>query len=140
MLAAADLTDSIRKVHDFLTVGAAAPLQQAGVVALNLPDSYYEKLSLEYQKRRDVLWEHLADAGFRCFRPKGAYYIMADIAEFGFPDDVAFVRHMIERAGVAAVPGSSFYSDSSAGSSLIRFCFCKKYETLKQAGNRLRRI
>jgi aminotransferase len=140
VLAAADLTDSIRKVHDFLTVGAAAPLQQAGVVALNLPDSYYEKLSLNYQKRRDVLWEHLDGAGFRCFRPKGAYYIMADIARFGFPDDVAFVRHMIERAGVAAVPGSSFYSDSSAGSSLIRFCFCKKYETLMEAGNRLRRI
>ncbi|HTW65240.1 MAG TPA: aminotransferase class I/II-fold pyridoxal phosphate-dependent enzyme [Bryobacteraceae bacterium] len=140
VLAAADLTDSIRKVHDFLTVGAAAPLQQAGVVALNLPDSYYEKLSLEYQKRRDTLLQHLTEAGFRCIRPKGAYYIMADIAEFGFPDDLAFVRHMIERAGVAAVPGSSFYSDSRAGSSLIRFCFCKKYETLEKAGNRLRRI
>jgi aminotransferase len=140
VLAAADLTESIRKVHDFLTVGAAAPLQQAGVVALNLPDSYYENLSLQYQKRRDLLLERLEQTGFRCFRPRGAYYIMADIAGFGFANDLSFVRHMIERAGVAAVPGSSFYSDSSAGSALIRFCFCKKYETLEKAGDRLRRI
>lgn len=140
VLAAADLTDSIRKVHDFLTVGAAAPLQQAGVVALNLPDSYYEKLSVEYQKRRDLLLERLDEAGFRCFRPQGAYYIMADIAGFGFPDDLSFVRHLVKDPGVAAVPGSSFYSDSNAGVALIRFCFCKKYETLEKAGDRLRRI
>jgi aspartate/methionine/tyrosine aminotransferase len=125
VLAAEDLTDSIRKVHDFLTVGAAAPLQQAGVVALNLPDSYYEKLSLEYQKRRDFLLDRLEQAGFRCFRPGGAYYIMTDIGGFGFADDVSFVRHLIENAGVAAVPGSSFFSDSNAGATLIRFCFCK---------------
>jgi aspartate/methionine/tyrosine aminotransferase len=140
VLAAEDLTDSIRKVHDFLTVGAAAPLQQAGVVALNLPDSYYEKLSLEYQKRRDFLLERLEPAGFRCYRPSGAYYIMTDISGFGFADDVSFVRHLIEDAGVAAVPGSSFFSDSDAGAALIRFCFCKKYETLEEAGVRLRRI
>ncbi len=140
VLAAPDLTDSIRKVHDFLTVGAAAPLQQAGVVALNLPDSYYEKVSVEYQKRRDLLLEYLGEAGFRCYRPNGAYYIMTDISGFGFPDDVSFVRHMIESVGVAAVPGSSFFSDSRAGATLIRFCFCKKYETLKEAGVRLRRI
>jgi aspartate/methionine/tyrosine aminotransferase len=140
VMAAADLTESIRKVHDFLTVGAAAPLQQAGVVALNLPDSYYEKLTLEYQKRRDFLLKRLEQTGFRCFRPQGAYYIMADIAGFGFTDDVSFVRHMIESVGVAAVPGSSFYSDSNSSEALIRFCFCKKYETLEKAGNRLRRI
>ncbi len=140
VLAAPDLTDSIRKVHDFLTVGAAAPLQQAGVVALGLPDSYYKKLSVEYQKRRDLLLQRLVQAGFRCFGPKGAYYIMTDISAFGFSDDVSFVRHMIESVGVAAVPGSSFFSDSNAGSSLIRFCFCKKYETLEEAGVRLRRI
>jgi aspartate/methionine/tyrosine aminotransferase len=140
VLAPADLTDSIRKVHDFLTVGAAAPLQQAGVTALNLPDSYYEKLSVEYQKRRDFLSERLEHAGFRCFRPQGAYYVMTDIAGFGFADDISFVRHLIENVGVAAVPGSSFFSDSSAGSTLIRFCFCKKYETLEEAGDRLRRI
>jgi aspartate/methionine/tyrosine aminotransferase len=140
VLAAADLTDSIRKVHDFLTVGAAAPLQQAGVVALNLPDSYYEKLSMEYQKRRDLLLDRLDEAGFRCFRPQGAYYIMADIAGFGLADDVSFVRHLVKDPGVAAVPGSSFYSDSNSGVALIRFCFCKKYETLEKAGDRLRRI
>jgi aminotransferase len=140
VLAAPDLTDSIRKVHDFLTVGAATPLQQAGVVALNLPDSYYEKLSVEYQKRRDLLSERLERAGFRCYVPQGAYYIMTDISDFGFADDLAFVRHLIENVGVAAVPGSSFFSDSSAGATLIRFCFCKKYETLEQAGVRLQRI
>jgi aminotransferase len=140
VLAAEDLTDSIRKVHDFLTVGAAAPLQQAGVVALNLPDSYYEKLRLEYQKRRDLLLKLLEQAGFRCYRPSGAYYIMTDISGFGFKDDVSFVRHMIEGVGVAAVPGSSFFSDSNSAAALIRFCFCKKYETLEEAGNRLRRI
>jgi aspartate/methionine/tyrosine aminotransferase len=140
VLAAPDLTDSIRKVHDFLTVGAAAPLQQAGVVALSLPDSYYEKLSVDYQTRRDILLERLEQAGFRCYRPNGAYYIMTDISGFGFADDLSFVRHMIENVGVAAVPGSSFFSDSSAGATLIRFCFCKKYETLKEAGERLRRI
>ena len=140
VLAAEDLTDSIRKVHDFLTVGAAAPLQQAGVVALNLPDSYYEKLSSQYQKRRDFLLERLEQAGFRCFRPSGAYYIMTDISGFGFADDVSFVRHLVESPGVAAVPGSSFFSDSNAGNTLIRFCFCKKYETLEEAGVRLRKI
>ncbi len=140
VLAAPDLTDSIRKVHDFLTVGAAAPLQQAGVVALNLPDSYYEKLSVEYQGRRDLLSERLEQAGFRCYQPNGAYYIMTDISAFGFVDDLSFVRHLIEKVGVAAVPGSSFFSDSDAGRALIRFCFCKKYETLEKAGDRLRRI
>src|ERR1700733_14130070 len=145
VLAAPDLSDSIRKVHDFLTVGAAAPLQQAGVVALNLPDSYYEKLARDYQGRRDMLLGILEGAGFRCFRPNGAYYIMSDIREFGFADDLSFVRHLIEKVGVAAVPGSSFFADSgisisNPGSSLIRFCFCKKYETLVEAGDRLRRI
>jgi aspartate/methionine/tyrosine aminotransferase len=140
VLAAPDLTDSIRKVHDFLTVGAAAPLQQAGVLALNMPDSYYQKLARDYQGRRDMLLGILERAGFRCFRPDGAYYIMTDIQDFGFTDDYAFVRHMIERAGVAAVPGSSFFANSNDGSTLIRFCFCKKYETLEEARNRLTKI
>ena len=140
VLAAPDLTDSIRKVHDFLTVGAAAPLQQAGVKALNLPDSYYERLARDYQGRRDMLLRVLEGAGFRCYRPEGAYYIMTDIRTFGFADDYAFVRHMIDQAGVAAVPGSSFFADSNAGETLIRFCFCKKYETLEEVALRLRRI
>ncbi len=140
VLAAPDLTDSIRKVHDFLTVGAAAPLQQARVLALNMPDAYYEKLASDYQGRRDTLLRLLETAGFRCYRPDGAYYIMTDIRDFGFSDDYAFVRHMIERVGVAAVPGSSFFANCNDGATLIRFCFCKKYETLEEAGVRLRRI
>ena len=140
VLAAPDLSDSIRKVHDFLTVGAATPLQQAGVLALNLPDTYYTKLASDYKKRRDLLLGLLDQAGFQCFRPDGAYYIMTDIARFGFPDDYTFVRHMIEHCGVAAVPGSSFFANSNQGATLIRFCFCKKYETLEEAGNRLRRL
>jgi aspartate/methionine/tyrosine aminotransferase len=140
VLAAPDLSESIRKVHDFLTVGAAAPLQQAGVLALNMPDSYYQKLARDYQGKRDMLLGILEGAGFRCFRPDGAYYIMTDVSGFGFPNDYTFVRHMIETAGVAAVPGSSFFADSKDGSKLIRFCFCKKYETLEEAKERLTKI
>ena len=140
VLAAPDLTESIRKVHDFLTVGAAAPLQQAGVTALGLGPPYYEALAGEYSSRRDTLLRMLEGTRFQCYRPNGAYYIMADIRAFCFPDDVTFVRHLIEQAGVAAVPGSSFFADPRDGSQLIRFCFCKKYETLEEAGNRLRRM
>ncbi|MCP5117756.1 MAG: aminotransferase class I/II-fold pyridoxal phosphate-dependent enzyme, partial [bacterium] len=138
VLAAPDLTDSIRKVHDFLTVGAAAPLQQAGVAALTQPDGYYDELGREYQRRRDVLLPLLEEAGFRCFEPGGAYYVMTDISQFGFQDDHAFVRHLIENVGVAAVPGSSFFADPASGAQMIRFCFCKKYETLEEAGKRLK--
>ncbi len=127
-------------MHDFLTVGAAAPLQQAGVLALSMPDSYYEKLAVDYRERRDMLLGELEAAGFRCFRPDGAYYIMTGIEDLGFANDLALVRHMIEHAGVAAVPGSSFFADSRDGSQLIRFCFCKKYETLKEAGHRLQNL
>jgi aminotransferase len=140
VLAPPDLTESIRKVHDFLTVGAAAPLQQAGVLALSQPEEYYKHLSEDYGQRRDTLLQTLEDTGFRCFRPHGAYYIMTDIQDFGFADDMAMVRHLIENVGVAAVPGSSFFSNPAQGSNLIRFCFCKKYETLVEAGNRLRKF
>jgi aminotransferase len=133
VLAPPDLTESIRKVHDFLTVGAAAPLQQAGVMALNLPEGYYTHLSEEYAKRRDHLINSLQEAGFRCFSPKGAYYVMTDISNFNFSDDVTFVRHLIEKLGVAAVPGSSFFSQPGMGNQNVRFCFCKKYETLESA-------
>src|SRR3954469_14658826 len=115
VLAPPDLTDSIRKVHDFLTVGAAAPLQQAGVTALSWGDDYYAGLSAEYVGRRDHILETLTGVGLRCFVPRGAYYVMIDISAFGFPNDVAFVRHLIERIGIAAVPGSSFYSHSGGG-------------------------
>jgi aspartate/methionine/tyrosine aminotransferase len=140
VLASPDLSDSIRKVHDFLTVGAAAPLQQAGAVALALPDEYYTALASDYTKRRDAMIEVLEGAGFRCFHPQGAYYIMTDISGFGYPDDMEFARHLIEDVGVAAVPGSSFFEDPRDGSQMIRFCFCKKYETLKEAEIRLKKI
>lgn len=140
VLASPDLTDSIRKVHDFLTVGAAAPLQQAGVVALSLPDSYYAELAAGYAARRDRMLEVLERTGFRSYRPAGAYYVMADISAFGFPDDVAFARHLVERVGVAVVPGSSFFDHPENGKQIVRFCFCKKYETLGAAEEKLRRI
>ena len=102
VLAAPDLTDSIRKVHDFLTVGAAAPLQQAGVMALNLPDSYYDETRPGLSKAGEIfLLGCLEQAGFRCFRPDGAYYIMTDIAEFGFPDDL-YVRSAHDRTRAAS--------------------------------------
>ncbi len=138
--ASPDLTESIRKVHDFLTVGAAAPLQEAGAIALGLPDSYYAELAHDYQTRRDRMLAMLDRAGFRPFRPHGAYYVMADIGAFGFENDVEFTRHLIQHVGIAAVPGSSFFFHPEEGSTLIRFCFCKKYETLESANERLLRI
>ncbi len=140
VLASPDLTDSIRKVHDFLTVGAASPLQQAGVLALSLPADYYAAVAREYTERRDTLLAILEGTGVRCFQPQGAYYIMTDISGFGYADDMQFARHLVENVGVAAVPGSSFFADSREGAQMIRFCFCKKYETLNEAEIRLRKI
>jgi aspartate/methionine/tyrosine aminotransferase len=134
------LTGAIRKVHDFLTVGAAAPLQEAGAVALELPDSYYAKLAADYQRRRDVLLEILERHHFTCFKPLGAYYIMTDISTFGFADDVEFARYLVKDVGVAAVPGSSFYKSSNEGRTKLRFCFCKKDETLQEADRRLEKL
>jgi aminotransferase len=138
-LAPKELTGSIRKVHDFLTVGAAAPLQEAAAEALALPDSYYETLARDYQSRRDTLLSSLRTAGFRCYPPRGAYYVMTDISSFGFSDDVAFARELVERIGVAAVPGSSFYQ-GGAGRQRLRFAFCKKLDTLHAAAERLMRL
>jgi aspartate/methionine/tyrosine aminotransferase len=140
VLAPPDLSDSIRKVHDFLTVGAAAPLQEAGALALGLPDSYYEHLSTDYAARRAHMLETLETVGIRCIRPRGAYYIMSDISALNFTDDVTFVRYLIENIGVAAVPGSSFYSHGGGGSQQVRFCFCKKYETLELARNQFLKL
>ena len=134
------LTGAIRKVHDFLTVGAAAPLQEAGIVALGLPDAYYQQLAAAYQRRRDVLLDILERRRFTCYAPGGAYYIMTDIAGFGFPDDVAFARYLVKEVGVAAVPGSSFYRNPEAGRTKLRFCFCKRDETLAEADRRLEKL
>src|SRR5262249_53150899 len=109
------LTGAIRKVHDFLTVGAAAPLQEAGAAALAVPASYYTEMASAYGRRRDTLLDILARHRFRCYKPFGAYYIMTDIGGFGFRDDVEFARYLITEIGVAGVPGSSFYRDSASG-------------------------
>ncbi len=137
VLAAPDLSHSIRKVHDFLTVGAAAPLQEASAIALTFADGYYQHLHEDYTKRRNLILPMLEAAGFRCYQPRGAYYVITDISSFGFKNDVSLVRHLIENAGVASVPGSSFYNDTAQGKQQIRFCFCKKYETLELAGKKL---
>jgi aspartate/methionine/tyrosine aminotransferase len=134
------LSSAIRKVHDFLTVGAAAPLQEAGAMALTLPDSYYTALAEGYRRRRDRLLPVLEQAGFRVHKPAGAYYTMTEIDAFGFADDVAFARHMVETIGVAVVPGSSFYKDAKDGSRQVRFAFCKKDATLDEAERRLARL
>jgi aminotransferase len=139
-VAPADLTAAIRKVHDFLTVGAAAPLQAAAAAALGMGDGYYRELAAAYAGRRDRLLGILREAGFVCFEPDGAYYIMTDIAGFGFPNDVAFARYLVEAIGVASVPGSSFYADPASGRDKVRFCFCKKDETLQAAEQRLSRL
>ena len=133
------LTGAIRKVHDFLTVGAPAPLQEAGAVALGFAEDYYTSLAAHYQTRRDALLEILERHHFTTYKPFGAYYIMTDISAFGFADDVEFARYLVKDVGVAAVPGSSFYK-TGAGRTKLRFCFCKKDETLQEADRRLLKL
>jgi aspartate/methionine/tyrosine aminotransferase len=137
-IAPVHLTAAIRKVHDFLTVGSPHPLQEAAAAALRMDRSYYHTLAEEYRERRDFLMSVLEEAGFRIYRPHGAYYIMTDVGHFGFKDDVKFAFHLVEKIGVATVPGSSFYSRSSLGSTKIRFCFPKKLETLQRAAEKLK--
>jgi aminotransferase len=131
------LTNAIRKVHDFLTVGAAAPLQAAGAVALSLPDTYYTDLAAAYRERRDVLVAGLNAGGFRTFLPDGAYYVMADISPLTDADDVTFARALTVAPGVASVPGSSFYSHPAMGRTKVRFAFPKGLATLNDAVDRL---
>ncbi len=139
-IAPPEVTSAIRKVHDFLTVGAAAPLQEAGAMAMKFPASYYENLAKEYLARRDRLLGILTGAGFRCFKPRGAYYIMTDISAFGFPDDVAFAKYLVKDIGVAAVPGSSFYRNPADGRTHLRFTFCKTEKTFQAAAECLAKL
>ncbi len=139
-VAPAKITNAIRKVHDFLTVGAPAPLQEAGAAALSLPATYYANLAEGYRVRRDHLMPALSAAGFKCFRPRGAYYVMTDISAFGFQDDVSFSQYLVKEIGVATVPGSSFYRDPRDGARQVRFAFCKKSETLDEASRRLAKL
>jgi aspartate/methionine/tyrosine aminotransferase len=131
------LTDGIRKVHDFLTVGAPAPLQEAGAAALALPDTFYDELRDLYAGKREILLKALEEAGFGVVRPQGAYYIMADIRPFGWDDDTEFARYLTSEIGVAPVPGSSFYHNQELGRTKVRFTFSKSEETLRLAAERL---
>ncbi len=138
-IAPAEISSAIRKVHDFLTVCAPAPLQEACALVLNTNEDYYKDLIKNYEKKRDILIDYLDKSGFKYFKPSGAYYVMVDISDFGFPNDWEFMKFLIMEVGVAGVPGSSFYHDDS-GDQKIRFCFCKKEETLHEAGKKLLRL
>ena len=140
VIAPPDISSAIRKVHDFLTVGAANPLQHAGAYALSLPEKYYAKLQKEYQLKRDFIIPVLQENGFKCEMPQGAYYVMTDISDFGFANDVEFTKFLIREIGVAVVPGSSFYHDKAMGAQKVRFCFCKKDGTLEAAAERLTKL
>lgn len=139
-IGAPDLIGAVRQVHDFLTVGAASPLQEAGAYALQLPPTYYHSLRDEYQRRRDFLRQTLVDVGFGCDQPDGAYYLMTDISGFGFANDVSFTEYLIREVGVAVVPGSSFFRRPELGAQMVRFCYCKRDETLERAAERLQRL
>jgi aspartate/methionine/tyrosine aminotransferase len=140
VIASPPLTQGIRKVHDFLTVGAPAPLQEAGAKALALPPEYYTDLAAAYQRRRDLLLKALHDTGFKCTTPQGAYYIMADFSALSALGDTEFTRYLVKEIGIAVVPGSSFFHEPQRGSRYVRLCFCKKDSTLQSAAERLRKI
>jgi aminotransferase len=140
VIASPRLTQGIRKVHDFLTVGAPAPLQEAGAVALSFPDRYYTDLAAVYQSRRDLMLDALRNAGFACSTPRGAYYIMAGIEELSMLSDTEFARYLVKDIGIAVVPGSSFFYEPERGCRYVRFCFCKKDSTLQSATERLQGI
>ncbi len=131
------LADAMRRIHDFLTVGAPHPLQIGAAAALTLPEAYYVDLARSYRKKRDRFVGGLRSVGLDCRAPDGAYYVMADFSDFPFEDDWAFAMYLVERLGVATVPGSSFYGDPKDGSRYIRFMFSKKDETLDEALRRL---
>ena len=140
VIASPELTQGIRKVHDFLTVGAPAPLQEAGARALALPEQYYTDLAASYQRGRDLLLMALRDANFHCSTPQGAYYIMADFGGLSLLNDRDFTHYLVRDIGVAVVPGSSFFREPEKGSRYVRLCFCKKDSTLQSAAERLQKI
>ena len=141
VVAPPDLTGAIRKVHDFLTVGAPAPLQEGVAAALETLDvGYYRSLAADYRARRALLVEALQHAGLDCVAPQGSYYVLADFSAISRTDDQAFARLLAREAGVVPVPGSSFFSEPDRGKTLVRFAFCKRLETLEEAGERLRRF
>lgn len=136
-IAPAALTGGIRKIHDFLTVVAPTPFMDAGVVALSMPPESYVALAAEYQAKRDLMLDILTRHGFATYQPGGAYYVMVDVAKFGFASDTEFALHLIKDVGVATIPGSSFYIDPASAPQTVRFCFSKRTETLQEADRRL---
>jgi aminotransferase len=140
IIAPRGMTAAFRQMHDFVAIGAAAPLQAAGAVAYRFPRPYYAQLAADYQARRDRLSNALWEVGFDFAPPQGAYYIMAGISSFGVTDDVDFARYLVRDIGVATVPGSSFFQDKALGRQFVRFCFCKRDSTLDEAAARLRRL
>lgn len=140
-IASPEITCSIRKVHDFLTVGAPAPLQEGAARAIAGDGEYYLKLGEFYRQRRDFLLGVLESKGFKCYKPYGAYYILADFSKWDFRDDVEFAKYLTREIGVAPVPGSSFYMGGNPeGKRFVRFAFCKKMETLEAAAERLQKL
>ena len=140
VIAPEDITNAVRKMHDFLTVGAAAPLQRAGIAAMQLPQSYYDELGALYNHKRDFMLSILDEAGIKYFRPQGAYYAFTDISNFGYQTDVEFTHFLVRDIGVAVVPGSSFFSRPELGRKFVRFCFSKQPETLEAARLRLQKL
>ncbi|MDA4127543.1 MAG: aminotransferase class I/II-fold pyridoxal phosphate-dependent enzyme [Thaumarchaeota archaeon] len=139
-IAAKEITNAIRKVHDYTTVCAPTPFQKAGIEALKLPQSHYTRLAKEYQRRRDFVVKSLQNIGFRAASPEGAYYVLADFSSISAMDDTSFARNLTKNAKVAAVPGSSFYAHREMGRSKVRFSFAKRDQTLREAMNRLNRF
>lgn len=136
-----ELTLPIRRVHDFLTVGAPAPLQRAGVTAINMPAKYYDELKAEYSEKRAMMLSILDGIGISYFKPEGAYYVFCDISRLPYKNDMAFTKHLVKDIGVAVVPGSSFFSaDSDLRDKYVRFCFSRKEETLLAAKDRLSKL
>ena len=131
---------AIRKVHDFLTVGAPAPLQAAGAIGMAFDTGYYNYIALEYRARRDLIMPALHEAGFKCTAPEGAYYVLADFSAISDLTDVPFAMWLAEDIGVATVPGSTFYHDAGTAKNYTRFAFCKKLETLERAAERLSKL
>ena len=139
-IAPAALTGGIRKIHDFLTVAAPTPFQDAGVVALSMPPASYAALAADYQARRDLMLDILARHGFTSYRPGGAYYVIADVEKYGFDTDTEFAQYLVKEIGVATIPGSSFYIDPASAPKTVRFCFSKRTATLIEADRRLARL
>lgn len=128
-----ELTVAVRAAHQFLTFATATPLQHAAIKALNAPRSYYTELANSYRLKRDLLAKGLEEIGFQVFEPQGTYFLMADHSAFGLGDDIAFVNHLIDRVGVAAIPPGAFYHDRTEARNLVRFAFCKDEDTLREA-------